>query len=75
VVGDFNDKIGRGNIFKLTIENESLHEISNDNVVRVVNFSTSKIELSAVQCFQSAALVNSLGHFLMERHAVKFISV
>jgi hypothetical protein len=75
MVGDFNDKVGRENISKLTIENESLYEISDDNVVRVVNFSTSKIELSTVQCFQGAALVNSLGHLLMERHAVKFISV
>jgi hypothetical protein len=29
-------------IFKLTIWNESLHEISGDNGVRVVNFATSK---------------------------------
>jgi hypothetical protein len=35
-------KIGREDIFELTVGNESLHEISNDNVVRVVNFATSK---------------------------------
>jgi hypothetical protein len=28
-------------IFKLTVQNESLHEISNDNGVRVVEFATS----------------------------------
>jgi hypothetical protein len=28
---DFNTKVGREAIFKLTIWNESLHEISNDN--------------------------------------------
>jgi hypothetical protein len=39
---DFNAKVGRENIFKPTIRNESLHEISNDNGVRVVNFATSK---------------------------------
>jgi hypothetical protein len=38
---DFNAKVGREDIFKPT-ENESLHEISNDNEVRVVNFATSK---------------------------------
>jgi hypothetical protein len=38
--GDFNAKVGRDNIFKPTIANESLHEISNDNGVRVVNFAT-----------------------------------
>jgi hypothetical protein len=39
---DFNAKVGREDIFKLTIGNESLHEISNDNRVRVVNFGTSR---------------------------------
>jgi exonuclease III len=39
---DFNVKVGREDIFKPTIGNESLHEISNDNRVRVVNFTTSK---------------------------------
>jgi hypothetical protein len=35
LLGDFNVKVGREDIFKPTIENESLHEISNDNGVRV----------------------------------------
>jgi hypothetical protein len=39
---DFNAKVGREDIFKPTILNESLHEISNDNGVRLVNFATSK---------------------------------
>jgi hypothetical protein len=39
---DFNANVGWEIIFKLTIGNESLHEISNDNGVRVVNFATSK---------------------------------
>jgi hypothetical protein len=39
LLGDFNDKVGREEIFKPTIGNESLHEISNDNNgVRLVNF-------------------------------------
>jgi hypothetical protein len=42
LLGDFNAKIGRENIFKPTVGNESLHEISNDNGVRLVNFATSK---------------------------------
>jgi hypothetical protein len=33
-------KVGRNDISKLTIRNECLHEISNDNGVRVVNFAT-----------------------------------
>jgi hypothetical protein len=39
---DFNAKVGREDIFKPTIGNESLHEISNDNGVGVVNFATFK---------------------------------
>jgi hypothetical protein len=42
LLGDFNAKVGRKDIFKRTIGNESLHEFSNDTGVRVVNFPTSK---------------------------------
>jgi hypothetical protein len=42
LLGDLNSKIGREDIFKTTIENESLHEINNDNGVRLINFTTSK---------------------------------
>jgi hypothetical protein len=41
LLGEFSAKVGRKNIFKPTIGNESLHEISNDNGVRLVNFATS----------------------------------
>jgi hypothetical protein len=41
LLGDFNAKVGREDIFKPTIGKESSHEISNDNAVRVVNFATS----------------------------------
>jgi hypothetical protein len=37
-----NAKIGREDIFKPIIGNESLHEISKDNGVRVLHFATSK---------------------------------
>jgi hypothetical protein len=42
MLGDFNAKVGREDIFKSIIGNESLHEIINDNGIRVVNFATSK---------------------------------
>jgi hypothetical protein len=42
LMGDFNANVGREDIFKPVIGNESLHEASNDNGVRVVNFATSK---------------------------------
>jgi hypothetical protein len=41
-LGDFNAKVGREDIFKSPIGNESLHATSNDNGVKVVNFATSK---------------------------------
>jgi hypothetical protein len=42
LLGDVSAKLGREDIFKPTIGNESLHKINNDNRVRVVNFATSK---------------------------------
>ena len=45
VLRDFNAKVGRGNIFTLTNRNESLHHDSNDNGVRILNFSTSNKEV------------------------------
>jgi hypothetical protein len=42
LLGDFSAKEGWEDIFKPTIGNESLHEISNDNGVRVANLATSK---------------------------------
>jgi hypothetical protein len=41
--GDFNEKVGRENIFKPTVEYDSLHRDSKDNVVGIVNFSHQKI--------------------------------
>ena len=42
LLADFNAEVERENIFKPTIGNESLHQDSNDNGVRIVNFATSK---------------------------------
>jgi len=40
LLGVFNAKVGRENIFKPTIGQEGLHQDSNDNEVRLVNFVT-----------------------------------
>ena len=40
LLGDFNAKVGREIIFKPTTGQESLHQDSNDNGVRLVNFAT-----------------------------------
>ena len=44
LLGDFNAKVGRENIFQPTIGTESVHPESNDNgrPIRLVNFATSK---------------------------------
>ena len=42
LLGDFNAKVGRENIFKPTTGNDSLHQDINDNGVRIINFATSK---------------------------------
>jgi len=40
LLGHINKMVGREDIFKPTVGIESLHEISNNNGVRVVNFAT-----------------------------------
>jgi hypothetical protein len=42
ILSDFHAKLGREDIFKLTIWNGSPHQDSNDNDVRIVNVATSK---------------------------------
>jgi hypothetical protein len=42
LLGDSSAKVGREDIFKPTIGNESLHNVGNRNGVRVVNFATSE---------------------------------
>jgi hypothetical protein len=44
LLGNFDAKVSREDVFKPTIGNESLHKISNDNGVRLVNFATSNID-------------------------------
>jgi hypothetical protein len=42
LLGNFNSHLGTEYVFKLTIGNDSLHQDSNDNGVKIVNFATSK---------------------------------
>jgi hypothetical protein len=51
LLGDFNIKVGREDIFKPAIKNESLHEISNANGDRVVKFATSKNPIVKITLF------------------------
>jgi hypothetical protein len=72
LLGDFNAKVGREDIFKPTIGKESSHEISNDNGIGVVNFATSKNLL--VKSSLIAAFINTPGPLLMERHTTRLIT-
>jgi hypothetical protein len=47
LLGDLSAKVGKEDISKVAIGIESVHEIFNDNVVKIANFSTSK-NLSAI---------------------------
>jgi hypothetical protein len=77
---DSNEKVGREDTFKLTIENEYLNETSNNNGVRVVNFATSKyttVEKSKMFQYHkihkyiltslSGKKHNQIDHFLIHR--------
>jgi hypothetical protein len=67
LLGDFSAKVGRGDIFKPTIRNESLQEISKDNGFIVVNFATTKNLTVKVQCSHIVTFINLLEHLLMGR--------
>jgi endonuclease/exonuclease/phosphatase family metal-dependent hydrolase len=41
IIGDLNAKIGQEEIFKLIIEKYSLHNISNDNGIRAIDFAST----------------------------------
>jgi hypothetical protein len=71
LLGDFNAKVGREDIFKLTIGNESLHEISNDNGVRLINFATSKSSQSKARCSHIAISINILGCLQMGKPTIR----
>jgi hypothetical protein len=74
IFGDFNAKVGRENIFKPTTRNESLHEISNDNGVRVVNFATSKNLVVKSTLFLIAKFINTPGPLRSETHTNTLIT-
>jgi hypothetical protein len=38
LLGDFNEKVGRRDVFELTIRSENLYEISKDNGVTVLKY-------------------------------------
>jgi hypothetical protein len=77
LLGDFNANVGMDGIFKPTIGNESLHEISNDNEVRLVNFATSKDLSQKYDCnihkytwtSPDVEIHNQIDHILVDRRS------
>jgi exonuclease III len=70
LMGDVNAEVGREDIFKPTVGSESLHEASNDNRVRFVNFATSKNLLRA-QHSHTATFINTPGLLLTVSHIIR----
>jgi len=74
LLGDFNAKRGRDNIFKSTIGNESLHQDSNDNGVRIVNFATSKNLVVKSTMFPTETFISTPGPLMMGRLTTRLIT-
>jgi hypothetical protein len=74
LLGDFNGKVASEVSFKPTTGNDSVHEISNDNEVRVVNFATSR-RLSRIQCSLIAPFINTLEIMLMGKSTIRLIMI
>jgi len=69
---NFNAKVERDNIFKPTVGKESLHQDSNDNVVRIVNFATSKFWM--LRARYSHTFISTSGPLQMGRLTTKLIT-
>jgi hypothetical protein len=72
LLGDFNAKIIRKDIFKPTIVNESIHEFNNDNGIRVSKYCYIQKSVK-VQYPHVITFINLLGHLLKERLPIKLI--
>jgi hypothetical protein len=83
LLGDFNAKVGREDIFKPVIGNESLHEISNDNGVEVVNFASKYLRVKSTMfphcnihkftCMSPDGRThNQIDHILIDRRQFKY---
>ena len=71
LLGDFNVKVERENIFNPTIGN---HQDGFDNGVRTVNFATSKNLFVKSTMFHTETFISTSGHLLMRRLTTRFIT-
>jgi hypothetical protein len=70
---DFNAKVGKEDIFKPTIWNESLYQEGNDNGVRIVKLATSKQSVVTNTLFPHLKTISIFGPLLMGRLTTKLI--
>jgi hypothetical protein len=68
---EVNVKVGNEDTLKPIIGNESFHEISNGNEVRVVNLATSTNLILRTTRSRIVIFINLLRHLLMERLTIK----
>jgi hypothetical protein len=71
LLGDFNAKVDREDIFKPTIWNESFHEISNDNGVMLVNFAISRSLRVKSTMFPHRNIHNIFGRLQMGKLTIR----
>ena len=74
IIGHFSTKVGRENIFKPTVGNESLHQDSNDNGVIIVKFATLKILFLRARCSRTETFTSTSGPLLMGRLTTRLIT-
>jgi hypothetical protein len=68
---NFSAKVSTEEIFKPTIGKESLHEISNDNRVRIVTFAKSKNFRVESTCSHIATSINMFGCLQMGEPTIR----
>ena len=73
-LGNFNIKLWIRNIYKPTIENESLYQESYDNSVRIVNFATSKNLVVKRKMFPHRNFISTPRPVLMGRLKTRLIT-
>ena len=74
VLGDFNAKLGREEIFKPTIGNDNLFQDSSDNGIRIVNFTTPKNLVVKSTMFQHQNIRTFTLTLLMGRLTTRLIT-
>jgi hypothetical protein len=66
MLGNFNAKVGREDIFKPTTRKDTLHEISNDNRVAINSATSNNLTVKSI-VFPHCIILNLLGLLLVEK--------